>query len=260
MLHISNRKVAGFNVRWASFRGFSILFNNRGDHCLQSRSPQISYLHNNISNDTALEFYKILEEGITRLDVDTLTSQFLFCALPSSTYHVTLWGGLNYRHISQIDPQYRSTAENWLSGLPESLCNMAEDILQLPSMSSLCQKRDWSIKFRFDRLAIWNNSVLVVALRIDADSVTDFEQLVEERSRLSTQFHNRFNVLTDSKSYEPHVSLGYFANDEGARKALDFVNDWNRWFSDALQNSSLTFTNASIYGLTDMITFFKLVD
>jgi len=257
MLHITNKKVAGFDARWAPFHGFSILFNNPGDHCLQQRRPGILDLVNDIFSDSALYFYKILHEGVTHLDINYLTNNFLFCALPSNAYHVTLWGGLNYRHITQVDSQYRSMAENWLSGLPESLCNASNDILQVPATSPLCTKCDWNVDFRFDGLKIWNNSVLVAALCPDANSVSAFEQLCEERNQLSKKFHDRFRVVTDSEIYTPHVSLGYFANEEGAQKALAFVDDWNRWFNDALQNSILSFNNASIYGLTDMISFFK---
>jgi hypothetical protein len=257
MLHITNKKVAGFNARWAPFHGFSILFNNPGDHCLQQRDSDISDLVNNVRSDPALHFYKTLEEGVTHLDINALTNRFLFCALPSNAYHVTLWDGLNYRHITQIDPQYRSMAENWLSSLPKSFCVTPKDISQLPMMSSLCTKCDWNMNFRFDRLAIWNNSVLAVALRPDANSVSTFEQLLKERQQLNKQFHDRFNVITASETYIPHVSLGYFANEEGAQKALDFVDDWNKWFNDALHDRILSFNNASIYGLTDMVSFFK---
>jgi hypothetical protein len=127
-------------------------------------------------------------------------------------------------------------------------------------MSSLCTKRDWNLDFRFDRLKILNNSVLVAILRPDANSISTFEQLSEERHQLNKQFHDRFNVLTASEIYTPHVSLGYFANEVGAQKALDFVDDWNKWFSDALQDNILSFNNANIYGLTNMISFFKVAD
>jgi hypothetical protein len=127
-------------------------------------------------------------------------------------------------------------------------------------MSPLCTKCDWNVNFRFDRLKILNNSVLVAVLRPDADSVLAFEQVLKERHQLNKEFHERFKVITASETYIPHVSLGYFANEEGAQKALDFVDDWNKWFTDALQDSILSFNNASIYGLTDMVSFFKVTD
>jgi|GEM_PF-660392 len=257
MLQITNTKVAGFDARWDPFHGFSILFNNPGDHCLQQRRSGILDLANDISSDSALYFYKILYEGVTHLDINYLTNNFLFCALPSNAYHVTLWGGLNYRHLTQVNSKYRSMAEKWLSGLPESVWDASNDLLQLPATSPLCTNCNWDVDFRFDGLKLWNNSVLVAALCPDANSVSVFKQLTEERYQLSKKFHDRFGVVTDSEIYRPHVSLGYFANEEGAQKASNFVDDWNRWFSDALQDSVLSFKNASIYGLTDMVSFFK---
>ncbi|CAF0809810.1 unnamed protein product [Adineta steineri] len=260
MLHITNRKVAGFNTQWASFHGFSILFNNLGDKCLQSRRPGMLDLVNDVNDNPALKFYAILHEGITRLNTNFLTNQFLFCALPPSTYHVTLWGGLNDRHVTKIEPQYRSIVEKWLLDLPESFCNTPKSIFDLPATSPLCLKRDWNINFCFDGLKVWNNSVLVAALRPDENSISVFEQLSEERSQLNEKVHDRLNIDTDTKAYTPHVSLGYFANEEGAQRASHFVDEWNQWFSNACQDNLLSFNNADIYGLTDMVTFFKAVD
>jgi hypothetical protein len=260
MIHITNKKVAGFDPRWAPFHGFSILFNNPSSRCLQERRSGILDLANDVYNDSALDFYKILHEGVTRLNIDSLTNNFLFCALPPNTYHVTLWGGLNYRHVPQIDLQYRPIVQNWLSNLPESFCDASKDIFQVPATSPLCTKRDWNVNFLFEGLKLWSNSVLVAALRPDPKSISIFDQLCEERHQLSKQVQGRFNVVTDSEIYEPHVILGYFANEEGAQKASNFVDEWNQWFSNSLQDRILSFNNASIYGLTDMITFFKAAD
>ena len=256
MLHITNKKIAGFDTRWAPFHGFSILFNNPDDHCLQQHSGTL-YLANDVSNDTALYFYKLLHECLTQLNIDFLTNTFLFCPLPPSTYHVTLFGGLNHRHVSQVNSQYQAMVDDWLKGLPQSFCITPDDIFQLPAASALCTKRDWNINFRFNGLQIWNNTVLVATLRPDTDSVMIFNQLCEERRQLSQQIHQRFGVMTDTETYQPHVSLGYFANEEGARRALNYYNDWNKSFNDLLQDSILSFNNANIYGLTDMITFLK---
>jgi hypothetical protein len=106
--------VAGFDVQCAPFHDLSILFNNPGEHCLQQCRSGIFDLANNVYNDFALHFYKILHECVTRLDINFLTNKFLFCALPLSVYHVTRWDRLNYRHVKQNDPQYRSMAQNWL--------------------------------------------------------------------------------------------------------------------------------------------------
>ncbi|CAF1140031.1 unnamed protein product [Adineta ricciae] len=70
MLRISNKKIAGFEGRWASFPGFTILFDNPGENYLKPRSSKIFDLHNKLHVDSALHFYKILDEGMARLDVN----------------------------------------------------------------------------------------------------------------------------------------------------------------------------------------------
>ncbi len=247
MLNITNRKISSFSVNWASFSGFTILFNN-------PEEEHHTDLNNDISNNSKLNFYKILDECIQQLNKDSLTNKYLFGILPSNTYHVTLWSGLNIRFANQINSEYRSIVHKWLSNIND----IPDDIIQLPLMSSLCQNRDWNIDFEFDRLNIWNNSVLVVSLRPHSNSKLIFGKLYEDRLKLNKDYYDRFNVLTDSDVYKPHVSLGYFANEEGAKKALEFLDQWNLFFENALKDKIISFNNANIYLFTDMIHFFKI--
>jgi hypothetical protein len=149
--------------------------------------------------------------------------------------------------------------EKWLSTLSNSFSvDIPQDLIEYPLMSSLCTKRNWNINFQFDQLNIWNNSVLVISLRPHLNSKLIFDQLCEDRCQLNKQFHNRFHVFTDSEVYRPHISLGYFANEEGAQKAFDLLDQWNTLFKNALQDNILSFNSANIYALTDMIHFFKI--
>ena len=43
-------------------------------------------------------------------------------------------------------------------------------------------------------------------------------------------------ILTDFDTYRPHISLGYFANEEGALKVFQTFDQWNKLFIDALQD------------------------
>ena len=261
MQHITNTKVASIDpLRWAPFHGFSILFNNPGQHCLRETRPGVLELANDVHTDPTLNFYRRLHESLTRLDVGSLVDSFCLCPLPPAAYHVTLCDGLNDRRVGQLNTQDYPIAHSWLSGLPGSFCDAPKEIFELPATSPLCTRRDWNINFRFDQLAVWNDSVLVAVLRPDVSSQSTFEQLCEERRQLNEQFHHRFNVRPASEIYTPHVSLGYFANKEGAQRALSRVASWNVSFSDALQNVILSFDNASIYGLTDMSNFFQAAE
>ena len=81
MLKIKNRKIDAFDVRWAPFQGFSIVFNNPGNHCFRERNPGVVDLVNDVYHDSSLHFYKIL----THLDADSLTKKTLFCPLSPTT-------------------------------------------------------------------------------------------------------------------------------------------------------------------------------
>jgi hypothetical protein len=256
MLSITNRKISAFDVRWSSFSGFTILFNNPEDDSFLEDHSNRFYLNNDIENNSKLNFYKILDECIQYLNKDSLTNKYLFGILPSNTYHVTLWSGLNIRFVNQINPEYEPIVQKWLSNTYSN--EIPKDIIELPSMSSLCLNRHWNIDFQFDRLDIWNNSVLVVRLRPHINSKLVFDQLCEDRLKLNKEYHNRFNVLTDSDVYKPHISLGYFANEEGALKASKSLDEWNMLFTNALQDKIISFNNANIYGFNDMIHFFNI--
>ena len=257
MLNITNRKVGAFDVRWAHFQGFTVLFDNPGDNCFRKRQPGIYDLANNVQCDPSLNFYEILHENLASLDIDSLTNRFLFCPLTSASYHVTLWSGLNCRNAPKVNSQYHSMVENWYLTLPNSFMNTPKEILELAESSPICTTNNWNINFRFNGLVIWNDSVLVATLRPDDDSITKLEELTTHRRQLNKQYCDRFNVSTDSDTYIPHVSLGYFANEQGGKRATEFLQEWNTLFTNALQNEILTFNNASIYGFTDMVTFFK---
>ena len=54
------------------------------------------------------------------------------------------------------------------------------------------------------------------------------------------------------------VSLGYFAGREGAQLARPCLREWDVLFAERMQGLTLTFQQASLYGFTDMATFFKV--
>ena len=117
MFSITNEKVAGFTPRWATFRGFSILFDPPGAGLLPSGNRLD--LACDVAADPALGFYKRLRDSLTRLDPDRLTATYLFCPLPPPSYHVTVWDGGNDGNVGEVDGDARREMEDWLAGLPE---------------------------------------------------------------------------------------------------------------------------------------------
>ena len=96
---------------------------------------------------------------------------------------------------------------------------------------------------------------MVARLAPTEASRESFEQLVAERRELNASFRTEFGIGA-SENYTPHVSLGYFANREGAQLARHCLSGWNEGFSEQMHGLTLSFQHASIYGFTDMATFF----
>jgi len=248
---ITNEKVAGFVPRWAMFRGFSILFDNPGD-CLTPSGSCLN-LACDVEADPALGFYKSLRDSLARLNPDLLTAAYLFCPLPPPSYHVTVWDGANDGNAALVASDRRPALEHLLASLPDALALPQE--MTVPGLASpLVRRPDWDIEFRFSHLSI--RGALVARLSPTEASQEAFTAFVEERRRLNASFYEAFGIRA-SENYTPHVSLGYFANREGAQLATPCLREWDALFAERMQSSTLSFERASLYGFTDMATFFK---
>ena len=262
MFSITNKKVAGFIPRWAGFRGFSILFDNPGD-CLTPSGPCLT-LACDVETDAALGFYKSLRDALARLDPDLLTAAYLFCPLPPPSYHVTVWDGGNAGNVARVTADRRAALERLLAGLPDTLAQQQEldefnELIESVQASPLVRRQDWDIEFRFDHLAIWGNVVVVARLSPTEASQSAFAEFAEERCRLNASFQTSFGIRA-SQTYTPHLSLGYFANREGAQMARPCLPEWTALFDERMQGLTLSFRSASLYGFTDMATFFKAAE
>ena len=251
MFSITNDKVAGFTPRWQTFRGFSILFDNPGD-CLTA-SGLCLHLVGDVDTDGALGFYKALRDSLACLDPDLLTATYLFCPLPPPSYHVTVWDGANDGNASFVVSDKRPALERLLAGLPDTLA-LPQEITAPAFHSPLVRRRDWDIEFRFDRLAI--RGALVARLSPTQASEEAFAAFVDERHRLNDFIHETFGIAAYD-DYTPHVSLGYFGSREGAQSARPCLRDWNALFAERMEGRTITFSQASLYGFTDMATFFR---
>ena len=255
MISITNAKVAGFVPRWTAFRGFSLLWDNPGQ-CL-ARSGQRLDLACDVDADTELSFYKTLRDSLNALDVNLLTNAYLFCPLPPPSYHVTLWDGGNDGNTAKVLPAQHPLLQDFLTRLPNSILT-PNPITDVPAASPLVTRQDWNVRFRFNSLFKWGNSVLVAGLApVDDAAANVIAGISDERRRLNAQYQQAYGIGS-SDNYGPHVSLGYFANREHAQLATSCLPDWNRLFVERMHSQTLTFQHASVYGFTDMATFFKV--
>lgn len=254
MISVTNPKVAGLAPVWAPYRGFSILFDNPG-RCLRP-AGRVDALACDVDGDPALGFYRGLRDALAALDVPRLTHTYLLCPLPSASYHVTVWDGLNDGNAPAVLPARQAEAAQLLADLPGALCEPPE-LLVAVRQSPLAARRDWDLSFRFGGLSLVQGSVLLAELEPAAPGDAErLRELTEARAALAAQTQAAYG-FSPYHRYWPHVSLGYFANRERAQLAQPFVAEWSERFAGRLAGQELAFQRASVYGFTDMATFFR---
>ena len=261
MITITNKKVAGFKPQWASYRGFSLLFDNPGANVSPMSGPEEANLHTidcSVGREKDLRLYRGFVKSLTKIGEQLLTNTYLFCPLPSYSYHVTVWDGLNDSRVRNVSAGYRLKLDDFLSNLPGSFL-ADEEFTRNVWRSPLVTKTDWSIKFKFEKLTKWGNRVLVARLMpADQDSEEKFQRIIEHRTALSTKFEERFGITMQNR-FSPHVTLGYFANEQHAELTSPRIDRWNEMIREKVEGQTVTFNSISLYGFTDMVTFFKRV-
>lgn len=256
MIQITNPKVAGFRPHWAAFSGFSLLF----DHPAPSLSPWragLPLLDCRPTAEPAWAFYRHLAAFMQQLDLDRLTEEFLFCPLPPSTYHVTVWDGLNVGNAAAVPVAEQAALHEFLAALPESL--PGETHFTAAAAQSTLSTSAWAIDLHFADLMLWGRQSLVVLLApADAAAEAELARLVEARATLNATYRQQFNVAP-ADAYYPHVTLAYFANARLAAQAEALVPTWKQALQAHLGQTRLRFESLSLYGFSDMITFFKSI-
>ena len=254
MITITNLKVSGFAPQWAPFRGFSLLFDNPGED--KQQDGDLLNLRCSVDTNPQIRLYQTFAESLGKIGRDLLMTTYLFCSLPSYSYHVTVWDGVNDSNVSQINSEYRAELERFLNKLPNSL-SQPTVFSRLIDHSPLVTSKTWGITFKFTQLALWGHQVLVALLAsADAESQRAFDRIVEERKILSNKVNELLGVHM-SQEYSPHVSLGYFANKEHAELAINRVDTWTEMFQKDTCGLTITYNTIRLYGFSDMSTFVK---
>ena len=251
---VTQPKVQGFWPRWASFKGFSLLFDSPG----QSTSPfagGLVKLDCQVHAATEQDFYGRLVTSLEKIGLDMLINTYLFCPLEPYSYHTTAWDGLNDGNAAGVMEEQKRPLRHYLDQFPHSFTTdtlFTEGIAQSPLVTET-----WEIQFQLDYLAKWDNVGLAAALKsADPASTTRYEQLEQARYKLYDLFETRFGLSMRSE-FTAHVSLGYFANKELAETASPCVARWQDIIQRELDGVTITYQTISLYGFTDMITFFK---
>jgi len=250
VIKITQSKIAGLTPRWAPFPGFSFLFDSPLATFLAGEG--IETLACDLERDAELEFYRRAEAGFRALDLDRLLNEFGVCALPPASYHVTAFDVVNVGDRSRITPEALPELDTTLARLPSKEA-FRQDLLTLARGSDIGQG-EWNLAFRYEDLCHWGMGISIGLAPLD-DS--EFARFVEARTNLSRTYRALYGIGASEK-FSPHVSLAYFMNPEGAEMARSQMADWDAVVRAAVGDQTIVFQSASLYGFTDMATFFRL--
>lgn len=251
---VTNPKVGGLSALWAEFRGFSLLFDNPGE--VRGSECGIKRIVCRTRDDTRLALYEALRRGLAGLDPRRLACCHGFLALPDEVYHVTAWDGVNAGNLRHVTPDLRGAMTAFLGRMPDSLTSlppMVDVVLDSRLATDTCDP----IRFKFSGLSLCARQLLVARLEpLDGESEARFASLLNARNDLGVTAAARFGISTVNV-YTPHVSLGYFANEEGAVSAEASVGEWEKVFVSETRGVSITFDSVGFYGFTDMVSFYR---
>jgi hypothetical protein len=251
---ISNPKI-GFK----RYPGFSLLFDNTDDNHFPNarQAGKILKLNTAIDSGSESELYRRLRDGLAEVSLFTNDNPYSFFVLPPSTYHVTVWEGFNEGNKQLVFTSYHQEIFEFLEGLPLSLM-FDNPFSRSIKASPLLQKRR-DIQFEFKKLSIWGNVSLVAQLKpSNPSSETQFTEIEAHRSELYRSFEKEFGLTRWHLEFSPHITLGYFGNEEGAKKAHSQVQEWKDGLLKIASDVSIQFSSIGFYGFTDMVNFFRI--
>lgn len=101
-----------------------------------------------------------------------------------------------------------------------------------------------------------NVSIVALLEPANDESAAALHTLKDVRAALTSDFERKFGV-GPYPNYTAHVTLGSFANHDAAEQASPQMKTWNHSFHGLTTGLTLELSQVSLYGFTDMATFFK---
>jgi hypothetical protein len=246
--------VPGLETQWAPFRGFSLLFDNP-DQEQKDKKGKFRKLDSNVDGNPNLRFYQRLRNALYELDMQWLVNETSFCPLPPSTYHITVWDGLNDGNHDQVQPIFQKDLSSFFSHLPGSM-KEGEHFLEPVYKSALLGSEGPSITCRFGQIVNWGNTVIVCRPDILPEGSKVYDWITEERKGLSDIYLERFGIPM-ANNWFPHITLGYFANQPAASQTMSKIDSWSDQIKERMEGLTISYNQIGLYSFTDMATFFR---
>lgn len=264
MNNLANSKIESLTPKWSQFFGMSLLFDNPGNSL---RLVEKTGNHEILQIDCSLEipFYRSIKQCLDELSPSLPGNDYLFCRLPYNSYHITVNDLAHKENLLDFNPASRRGFSGIFSKYPHSL-QQALELSPFLQHNEMITKKDWGINFQVNYLTIWGGKVLVVCLKpAGEESKEKFQKLEKFRNEVNTLFQEAHGYSRDIRdTYSIHLSLGYMGNQNYGRKFKAILEKWNDHFQKRMIDETgkplaIEFNSISLYGFTDMVTFFKAV-
>lgn len=178
------------------------------------------------------------------------------CLVPRHTYHVTLCDGVNEGTRTQVRQDRRREIGTTLAGLPDSLLGTSSVIRLLRDQGILWSVWTDPVTFRVGGLDVRGHALVARLLPAEGRSLVAKARHEASRSELVARLSAEIGVQVPE--WRPHVTLGYFANEDDAARVRDLITVWQDTVRERTGGSSVTFPSASVYGFSDMVSFWRL--
>jgi hypothetical protein len=252
MKTITNPKLISLKPGWAAYRGFSLLFDNPGGGCTPAGAGLLKL---DCQPNESLALYKAFGPFLQEINLQQLQDEFSFCPLPFYSYHVTVWDGLNEGNLPHLEDDAQESLRAYLENMPALL--FSPNQFTTAAHQSPLARQAWQIELVYTGLAKWSNQSLVALLGPkDRESQKVFVQISNYRRQLNAGYRETFGVKMRD-GYHPHVTLGYFANQDMAARATPYIEMWETILRDTVAGLKISFSTISLYGFDDMVTFYK---
>jgi len=241
---IDNPKIKSWApFEFASFRGLSYLFENPGSTVEPTTDGML--LRGDLENNKGLRLYRLLNRALRiRVSLVRLMERYRYCPAPSSTFHVTVADLVNPDNIGQLAAERRDDMLSVLRDLPHSL-----ERPLLSRIPAIAAPED-AMRFRVKQLQIRRSALVAPLEACDSASARAVERIAAGR-------RDAMQYLTSGvpETWEPHVTLGYFASSSLLKAAGEELPRWNDLALREVEGECIAFGGVRLFGFESMALY-----
>lgn len=254
MVRITNSKLSGMAPPvWSRYAGASLLYDGPG----VAASLGVEPLEELAAKHWDGRLYRQLRTLAGEFAAEARETGVEICLVPRHTYHVTLCDGLHEGVRTSVHPEYRDEVGATLDELPDSLLwsNGVMRLLRDPEIRWPVWRDP--VTFRVEGVGAWGHALVARLSPAGERSLAAKARHEAAREEFAARLHIRVGV--EVQPWRPHVTLGYFANGDDADHARqELLPGWQPVVQARTEGVSVTFHSASLYGFTDMVSYWRL--